>query len=264
MLRESERLAVEVTEAIRCGDISAVRGLLDANPGLATEYIATDGGVAGTLLHVVSGWPGFFPNGPEIARMLIEAGADPDARVTGNRFAEAPLHRVACSDDADLAEALIDGGADIEIPYGSIGTPLDNAVGYGCWSVARLLVSRGARVDALWHAAALGMHGRVLDLLGNPPSPDPPDPSPVAPAPSQEQLTEAFFLACTSGQRRTAEMIVRRVHQARPHEGSLTLAGCDPRRFSFTHPEAAPLDRHAAVLHVQQPGRLGDLPRQRR
>ena len=27
----------------------------------------------------------------------------------------------------------IDGGADIETPNGSIGMPLDNAIGYVCW-----------------------------------------------------------------------------------------------------------------------------------
>jgi hypothetical protein len=42
-----------------------------------------------------------------------------------------------------VAEALVDGGADIEAVGGSIGTPLGNAVGYGCWHVARRLVKRG-------------------------------------------------------------------------------------------------------------------------
>jgi hypothetical protein len=59
---------------------------------------------------------------------------------------ETPLHWAASSDDVDVAEALIDGGANIHATGGSIasGTPLDNAVGYGCWRVARLLVQRGA------------------------------------------------------------------------------------------------------------------------
>ena len=53
---------------------------------------------------------------------------------------------------APLAQALVetihavDGGADIDATGASIGggTPLDDAVGYGCWRVARLLVERGA------------------------------------------------------------------------------------------------------------------------
>ena len=56
--------------------------------------------------------------------------------------------------DGEGAGATAD---DIEMAGGSIGTPLDNAVGYGCWNVARLLVQRGARVSKLWHAAALGL-----------------------------------------------------------------------------------------------------------
>ena len=72
------------------------------------------------------------------------------------------MHWAASSDDVDVARALIDGGADINLAGGSIGTPLDNAIGYGCWNVARLLVERGARVDKLWHAAALGLLARDL------------------------------------------------------------------------------------------------------
>jgi hypothetical protein len=71
------------------------------------------------------------------------------------------LHWAASNDDLEVAVALIDGGADLETPGGSIGTPLDNAIGYGCWNVARLLVERGARVDQMWHAGALGMLTRL-------------------------------------------------------------------------------------------------------
>jgi len=95
-----------------------------------------------------------------------------------------------------VAAALIDGGADIEVPDGSIGTPLDNAVGYGCWHVARLLVARGARVDKAWHAAALGMLGRLQALLGS----DPP----------AGEVSQAFWHACTGGQRRAAEYLLSR------------------------------------------------------
>jgi ankyrin repeat protein len=130
--------------------------------------------------------------------MLIEAGADPSARTTGGTAPETPLHWAASSDDADVAEALVSGGADIEAPGGSIGTPLDNAVGYGCWHVARLLVRSGAQVDKLWHAAALGMMSRVEELLARSPVPEPDD------------LNEAFWQACHGGQRRAAEYLLAR------------------------------------------------------
>jgi uncharacterized protein len=49
--------------------------------------------------------------------------------VIGMPAGQVPLHWAASSDDVDVAEVLIDAGADIEAPDGSIGTPLDNAVG---------------------------------------------------------------------------------------------------------------------------------------
>ena len=101
------------------------------------------------------------------------------------------------SDDIEVAQALIDGGADVEALGGSIagGSPLDNSVGYGCWQVARLLVQRGARVDRLWHAAALGMFSRVEELL-------------AAETAGQQELTDAFWQACHGGQRRMAEHLL--------------------------------------------------------
>jgi ankyrin repeat protein len=183
--------------AIHGGDVQTLQQLLDQDPSLAASPL---GGAQGmrTPLHVVTDWPGYFPKGPEIVRVLILAGADPNARNPGKRFAETPLHWAASSDDVEVAGALIDGGADIEAPDGSIGTPLGNAVGYACWNVARLLVAEGARVDTLWHAAGLGMTSRVEELLSGPPAPKP------------EQLSQAFWHACAGGQRRTAEYLLAR------------------------------------------------------
>jgi ankyrin repeat protein len=145
-----------------------------------------------------SDWPGYFPNGPQMVRILIGAGADPNAQSPGERWAETPLHWAASSDDVDVAMALIDGGADLETPDGPIGTPLDNAVGYGCWHVARLLVERGAKVDRLWYAAALGMMNRLEELLAEQPATEP------------EDLSQAFWHACAGGPRRAAEYLLTR------------------------------------------------------
>jgi hypothetical protein len=178
--------------AIRFGHTEQLREMLAANPALARAPL---GGryKTRTPLHVVTDWPGYFPNGPEIVRILTEAGADPDGRSPGD---ETPLHWAASSDDVDVAEALIDGGADLEVPDGSIGTPLDNAIGYGCWHVARLLVARGAKVDKLWHAAALGMMDRLRQLLDAQPSAD--------------EISQAFWHACSGAQRRAAELLLAR------------------------------------------------------
>jgi len=199
---DGDRGAVELRLAVHAGDVEAVQRLLRNDPALATARLGSKDSGSATPLHLVSDWPGYFPNGPAIVRLLIDAGADPNALTTsrGSGTAgpgdETPLHYAASSDDADVAGALIDGGADIEKPDGSIGTPLDNAVGYGCWHVARLLVARGARVDKAWHAAALGMLGRLEAILGS----DPP----------AQDVSQAFWHACTGGQRRAAEYLLSR------------------------------------------------------
>ena len=188
-------VAVQLVQAIRGGDISAVERVLADDPRLARARI-TDRRGSKTPLHVATDWPGYFPAGPQIVQILVGAGADLDA-VTTPDPGETPLHWAASSDDSDVAAALIDGGADIEKPGGSIGTPLDNAIGYACWHVARLLAARGARVDKLWHAAALGMLTRLQELLAE--GHDGP-----------EEVSQAFWHACAGGQRRAAEHLLTR------------------------------------------------------
>jgi ankyrin repeat protein len=198
---DDNQAAVELLFAVRGGDIDLVRSLLSDNPDLArARFGAMERGTR-TALHFVADWPGYFPRGPEIVKLLIAAGADPNARTTGTGSetpgpgSETPLHWAASSDDVDVAQALIDGGADLETPDGSIGAPLDNAVGYGCWHVARLLVMRGARVEKVWHAAALGMLDRLEALLVADIDPD--------------QISQGFWHACAAGQRRAAERLLR-------------------------------------------------------
>src|SRR5579859_2698680 len=191
-MRERAEVADAVVAAIHSGDIAGLRQLLSEYPDVVSAPL---GGryKSRTPLHAVTDWPGYFLNGPEIVRLLVDAGADPNARQPGE---ETPLHWAASSDDWHVAAALIDAGADINAPDGSIGTPLANAVGYACWDVARLLVARGADADQPWVAASLGLLDRLEQLLGDNPSP--------------EQVSQAFWHACSGGQRRAAEYLLAR------------------------------------------------------
>jgi hypothetical protein len=184
-------VAAQLVFAIRAGDVETVQRIIADAPEVASEPL---GGrfQTRTALHVVADWPGYFPRGREVVRLLLAAGADPNARQPGD---ETPLHWAASSDDVDVAEALIQGGADIEAPDGSIGTPLDNAIGYACWHVAALLLDAGARVDKLWHAAALGTLDRLQQLLDTT-------------QPTSDEVSQALWHACAAGQRRAAEQLL--------------------------------------------------------
>lgn len=200
ILKCDDPLAVELVAAIQSGDLYSLARLLAENPGLAQARIVGKKRGSSTPLHFATDWPGFFPNGPAVVKALLDAGADPSAPIEGGRHTETPLHWAASSDDVELAEALIDGGADIEATGASIagGTPLDDAVGYGCWQVAWLLVERGAKVDKLWHAAGLGMTAHVEEFCASSPPPTP------------REINDAFWQACHGGRRRTAEYLLAR------------------------------------------------------
>jgi ankyrin repeat protein len=189
---DPSQVSNDLVSAIHHGDIPRIRQLTTDNPGLASRPLGGQYG-SRTPLHAVADWPGYFPNGPEVVRILVAAGADPNERQPGE---ETPLHWAASSDDVHVAAALIDAGADLNTPDGSIGTPLGNAVGYACWDVARLLVARGAEVTQPWHASAVGLLERLDQLLGAEPPAD--------------EVSKAFWHACSGGQRRAAEYLLGR------------------------------------------------------
>jgi hypothetical protein len=134
----------------------------------------------------------------EIIAMLVDAGADVDARYEGVHN-QTPLHWAASSDDVDALDALLDSGADIEAAgaFNGVGGPLDNAVGFGQWDAARRLVERGAEVK-LWHAAALGLGDRIEALFA------------ASPPPASDAAAEAFWQACHGDQRAAAEYLADR------------------------------------------------------
>jgi len=174
--------------AIKAGDVDGLRAALDANPGLASAALGTR-----SMLHLVTDWPGHLPHAAAMIRLLVAAGADPDARPAG-AGSETALHWAASSDDVEALDALLDAGADIEATGAVIagGTPLSDAVAFGQWTAARRLVERGAHAPVR-EAAALGL----MDVV-------------KAAAPAGDDATEAFWYACHGGQREAAAYLLDR------------------------------------------------------
>ena len=200
IIRTDEPIAVAAVQAIHAGDVPALKSLLEQHPELATAALGgdddTDEGMTRTLLHVVTDWPGHFPNGTEIVTTLVDAGADVNARFTGPHT-ETPLHWAASSDDVAVLDALLDAGADIEARGAVIGggTAMADATAFRQWQAARRLLERGASTT-MWEASALGLLDRVDDYFQH------------EPPPSADDVTAAFWGACHGGHRHVAEYLL--------------------------------------------------------
>jgi hypothetical protein len=190
--------AVAAVQAIRAGDVQALARLLAEHPVLVRAELGDEPAKARTLLHVVTDWPGHFPNGPATVAMLITAGTPVDGRISGTH-GETPLHWAASSDDVAVLDALLNAGADINASGAVIGggTPLADATAFGQWNAARRLVERGARTE-FWEEAALGLMDRLTARFS------------TAPPPDADEITHAFWSACHGGQQPAAAFLLER------------------------------------------------------
>ena len=68
-------------ELVKAGDVEGLRAALAADPSLASAR--PDG--RRTLLHVLTDWPGGLPRRLETLAVLVEAGADVNARFGGEQ-----------------------------------------------------------------------------------------------------------------------------------------------------------------------------------
>jgi hypothetical protein len=195
-----EPIAIAVVETIHRGDVAGLKLMLGQHPELVSARLGEDDpdGMSRTLLHVVTDWPGHFPNGAELVAELVEFGADVNARFSGPHT-ETPLHWAASSGDIGVLDALLDAGANIEAPGSVIGggAPLANATAFRLWQAAHRLVERGAQTT-LADAATLGLIDRVESYFVG------------ANGVALEHVTRAFWGACHGGQQRCAEYLLDR------------------------------------------------------
>ncbi len=184
--------AAAAVAAIQTGDVRSLEQLLAEHPELVNQRI--DG--QRTLLHTATDWPGHFPNIAATVAALISSGAAVSPAFIG-RHSETPLHWAASSNDVAAMRVLLDHGAEIEAPGAVIGggTALADAVAFGQWDAARLLIDRGAAAN-LWQAAALGLMDRVTAYFATGSPPD------------AAEVTKAFWCACFGGQQLVAQYLL--------------------------------------------------------
>jgi ankyrin repeat protein len=130
-----------VVEAIMAGDIDQLKALLAAQPSLATDRSSRS---HPTLLQCLVLDAKNQPNQIEMARVLIDAGAEIDE----------PLIAAASIGNTSAGEALLDAGAAIN--GDGEWSPLEEALYWGNQDTVAMLVRRGATVHNLRIAAGLG------------------------------------------------------------------------------------------------------------
>lgn len=166
-------------DAVVNGDAVDLKSMVEANPRIvhdrSTRRTHFDPPVhRSTLLHYVAanGVEGYRQKTPEnaveIAKILLEHGADPDSlavlyggECTTMSLLVSSAHPANAGLQSELVDTLVDFGASVEpAGGGKWKSPLMTALAFGYIDAALTLVSRGATIPDL--AAAAGL-GRVTD-----------------------------------------------------------------------------------------------------
>jgi ankyrin repeat protein len=132
--------------AIKSGNLERLKELISKDPSLATARSSKS---HPTLLQCLALDAVDVPNKVEMANVLIDAGAD----ING------PLGAAACIDNVEITALLLDRGAAIN-GTGS-WSPLEEALYWGNQGVIDLLIERGASMHNLRIASGLGR----IDLI---------------------------------------------------------------------------------------------------
>ena len=135
----AENPQLDVFEAAALGHVDRLRELLDEDPSLANAW-AGDG-------FQPLGLASFFGHA-EAARLLVERGAEVNS-ASRNQMKVMPLHSAAAASDPDtryeIAKLLLEHGADPNARQQDDYTPLMAADQHGDSRLRELLVQHGAR-----------------------------------------------------------------------------------------------------------------------
>lgn len=171
-------------EAVISGDVTSLGSLLREDPELvrarSTRVTHFDPPAhRATLLHYVAanGVEGYRQTTPtnavDVARMLLQAGAEADALagMYGGQHTTMSMlvssgHPAKAGVQVALVDTLLDFGAAVEgRGSGEWTSPLMTALAFGYQGAAEALVRRGARVNNIAAAAGLGRLADVRQLL---------------------------------------------------------------------------------------------------
>jgi ankyrin repeat protein len=171
-------------DAVVDGDLDLLRQLLAEEPSLvrARSTRVTDGNPpvhGATLLHYLAAngvedeRQRSPKNAVDVAKVLLGAGADPDAlcdcygsRCTTLALLVSSTPPARAGVQVPLVHALIDAGASIApTGEGNWTSPIETALVFGCRDAANALVDRGARIDTVASAAGLGRIDDVRKML---------------------------------------------------------------------------------------------------
>ena len=216
-------------EAVIDGDRPTLERMLRDEPSLVHERSAP--GHHATLLPYLAanGVEGYRqrtpPNAVEVARLLLDAGADANAladmydeRCTtlGMLVSSSPPHEAGLQ--LPLAELLVERGAALDVPGSRCNAAVRCALAFGFLDTARALASRSGKRNDIAVAAGLGELGETARLLPN--------------ADDAGRQT-ALVLACMHGQARVVRLLLD--------------TGVDPDRYN-------PEGHHAHSTPLHQAG----------
>lgn len=241
-LQQSQARFERAVDAVIDGDVELLKQLLREDPQLvrARSSLVTDGDPpvhGATLLHYVAanGVEGYRQRSPhnaaEIAKVLLDAGADPDAlsdaygsKCTTMALLVSSTPPARAGVQVPVLNVLIDHGAAVTPKgEGTWTSPLLTALVFGFRDAAETLVARGAPVDTVAAAAGLGRIDEVRRML---------------PSATPEDRQRALSLAAQLGHVDVVALLLD--------------AGEDPNRFNLrgTHAHSMPLHQAINAGHL--------------
>lgn len=224
-------------DAVVAGDLALLERLVRESPELVRARSTRDH--RATLLHytAANGHEGFRQQTPanavEIATLLLRAGAEVDALAnmytypcTTMEMLVSSVHPYKAGVQVALVETLIDFGAAVN-GVDDDGSPLMTALAFHYPAAAEALARRGARVDNVVAAAALGradLIGRFVDDDGRlrPDVPLARGPWPKLTNDPDVHLGYALTRACAFGRDEVVALLLRKGVDPNAGDGELS------------------------------------------